>query len=127
MSVFCDGKLHEFTAPPYLSASQLQSMTYALNNPGQQQYWVNAMTILSHLARADEHNMNNKYQQALYTILGAISTQANNMATNSKYAAMTKQLSELAAAAQKALSSGNFTDIGNVMQKMMPVINFLGK
>lgn len=127
VSVLFEGKLYEYAAPPYLSPAQLQSMTWGLTSSGQQQYWVNALLILSHLARADDYKMGQMYDQAFRSIMGAISTQAGNLMTNPQYAAINKQLGELISAIKQALGKGGFNDIGNVMQKMMPVINFLGK
>lgn len=127
VSVLFEGKLYEYAAPPYLLPAQLQAMANSMGNPGQQQYWVNAMLVLSHLARADDYKMSHQYQQVFYNTMAAISTQAGNMITNPRYQAISGQLGELIAAVKQALGKGGFNDIGNVMQKMMPIINFLGK
>lgn len=126
--VLMDGTLYEYSAPPYLSPMQLQTMTNSLSNPAQQAYWMNMLSILSQLARADEYKRGNQYQNALFTALGAISSQAGNQATMSgNNPALANAMANLAAAAQQAMKGGQFKELGNVMDKMMKVINIMGK
>ncbi|HWR33862.1 MAG TPA: hypothetical protein VN451_10055, partial [Chitinophagaceae bacterium] len=123
ISLFCDDKIYEFSAPPYLSPGQLTAWANGLTAPTNQQSWVNAMLILSHLARADEHGQGGAYQQALRNYLAKILNQATSLMSNPKYAQLTGQLQALKNAAAECLAKGDFKLLDNVMQKMIPVLN----
>lgn len=123
LSLLCDDKLYEFSAPPYLSPAQIAGMANGLNVPTSQQSWVNAMLILSHLARADEHNQGAAYQQALRTYLAKILNQVSILTNNPKNAPLMGQLEALRMAAGECLAKGDFKLLDNVMTKMIPILN----
>ncbi|NOT51585.1 MAG: hypothetical protein HOP10_09935 [Chitinophagaceae bacterium] len=123
VSMFCDGKMHEFSAPPYLSPGQLTAMANGLPAATNGQGWVNAMLILSHLARADEHNQGPAYQQALRNYLAKILNQVAVLMNNPKNAPLMAQLEALQKAAGECAAKGDFKLLDNVMEKMIPVVN----
>ncbi len=122
ISLFCDDKIYEFAAPPYLSPNQITTWANGLGAPTSQQSWVNALLILSHLARADEHGQGAVYQQALRNYLAKVINQSTALMNNPKNAPLMGKLSALKEAAAECLAKGDFKLLDNVMIKIMPVL-----
>lgn len=127
ISVLCNDKMFEITAPPYLSQQQLIGMTNALGQPTNGQTWTNSMLILSHLARANAHDKSAGYMSAFHTYLGRVSSQAGNLMSNTTNPQLKAQLQALKDAIKECITKNDFNLLGNVLAKMIPVANAMNQ
>lgn len=123
VSVFIDDKVYEFSAPPYLSPSQLMTMSNTLGYPSSNQTWTNAMLILSHLSRAHQYKQDAKYLAALRNFLGMLSTKANGLMQTTNNQQLKNSLKTLIDAIPKAIANGDFNALNGIADKMIPILN----
>ena len=123
VQVLYGDEVYEYAGPPYLTVDQLWSMANQMGNANQAWFWNQAMVILSHLLRADQHGRAGTYRNAFRNFLSQLSTGAHRLLDETTNPVQRAELQALIDSIRDALTSGDFNQLENVLQKMLPIFN----
>jgi hypothetical protein len=123
ISLFCNGKLYEFAAPPYVSPEQLTAMANSMGSPAANQSWMRMMMILSQLARAREYKQEEVYRQAMRNSMAKILNQATILSSQTEYQHLGAAIASVKALAAQCVQTGDFGLLDKIMDAIIPFLN----
>lgn len=123
ISLFCNGKLYEFAAPPYLSPDQLTAMANSMGSPTANQSWMQGMMILSQLARAREYKQEDVYRQAMRNVMAKMLNQATILSSHTEFQHLGAAIANLKTLAAQCVQTGDFGLLDKIMDAIIPILN----
>lgn len=123
LQILYGDQLYEHAGPPNFTAGELVLMISRLDQPQNQSFWHQAMRILGQLSRAKEHGMQSSYRGAYQSFLQQLNRHIDVLLNDPAYASWRNDLIQLRRTATRALASGDFNSLEQVLRDMMPMFN----